>query len=132
MSLALSDFAGVWTIRRDITQDSAIPATFVGQGEWTFAVEGMDYIERGVLQMADQPPMKAERRYRWDADLNIYFEDGRFFHQVPPKGGEAAHWCDPDQYDVTYDFSDWPMWSCTWKVKGPFKNYWLRSCYTKT
>ena len=40
--------------------------------------------------------MVAERRYRWDEKLNIYFEDGRFFHRVAAMSGAAAHWCDPD------------------------------------
>jgi hypothetical protein len=44
--------------------------------------------------------MVAKRRYLWDEKLNIYFEDGRFLHQVPVLGGVAAHCCDPDQYDA--------------------------------
>jgi hypothetical protein len=52
--------------------------------------------------------MVAKRRYLWDEKLNIYFEDGRFLHQVPVLGGVAAHCCDPDQYDASYDFTDWP------------------------
>ena len=62
--------------------------------------------------------MVAERRYLWDEKLNIYFEDGRFLYQVHALGEVAAHWCDPDRYDASYDFTDWPKWSCTWRVRG--------------
>jgi hypothetical protein len=131
MTRNLSDFIGNWTILRSIRAVGQPAATFEGQGEWIAVVTGADYVERGVLHLSGQPPMTAERRYRWDKDLNIYFDDGRFFHQVPALGGAAAHWCDPDQYDVTYDFENWPAWSCTWKVKGPRKDYVLHSDYSK-
>lgn len=131
MTRILSDFIGTWQLTREIVQNGTGRATFVGQAEWSFDAEALDYVERGVLSLEGQPPMTAERRYRWDADLNIYFDDGRFFHQVPSKGGAAAHWCDPDQYDVVYDFTDWPAWSCKWQVKGPRKDYVLESNYFK-
>jgi len=102
-------------------------ARFEGVAEWT--PEGA-YEERGVLSVQGQPPMQAERRYRWDADLSVYFEDGRFFHKVPPSGGETGHWCDPDQYDVVYDFGTWPRWQVSWQVLGPRKNYEMISDYS--
>jgi hypothetical protein len=132
MSRDLSDFEGNWKIKRDITPASGPAARFSGHAEWVAENGIMQYIEMGTLELVGQKPMMAERRYRWDADLNIYFDDGRFFHQVPAIGGEAAHWCNPDQYDVTYDFTRWPEWSCTWRVRGPRKNYTLNSQYLKT
>jgi hypothetical protein len=131
MTRSLAEFSGTWVLKREILQVGMPPAAFKGQAEWTLARKGLDYVERGFLKLADQPPMRAERQYHWDIDLNIYFDDGRFFHQVPKAGGDATHWCDPDRYDVTYDFGDWPNWSCTWKVSGPRKDYRLRSEYVK-
>jgi hypothetical protein len=128
MRRVLSDFAGRWKLERDISP----VARFLGYAEWRAEDGLMHYIEKGNLEIAGQTPMVAERRYCWDADLNIYFDDGRFFHQVPALGGDAAHWCDPDQYDATYDFTHWPQWSCTWRVSGPLKNYTLHSQYSKT
>lgn len=132
MSRVLSDFAGRWKIERDIIPASGPVARFLGFAEWRAEDGLMHYIEKGNLEIAGQTPMMAERRYRWDADFNIYFDDGRFFHQVPALGGDAAHWCDPDQYDATYDFTHWPQWSCTWRVRGPRKDYTLHSQYSKT
>ena len=132
VSRILSDFAGRWKIERDIKPASGPAARFLGHAEWTAEDGLMHYIEKGNLEIAGQTPMVAERRYRWDADLNIYFDDGRFFHQVPALGGDAAHWCDPDQYDATYDFTNWPRWSCTWRVRGPRKDYTLHNQYSKT
>ncbi|MDC1481258.1 DUF6314 family protein [Ascidiaceihabitans sp.] len=132
MSRILSDFAGRWKIERDITPASGPVARFLGFAEWRAEDGLMHYIEKGNLEIAGQTPMMAERRYRWDADLNIYFDDGQFFHQLPALGGDATHWCDPDQYDATYDFTHWPQWSCTWRVKGPRKDYTLHSQYSKT
>jgi hypothetical protein len=73
----------------------------------------------------------AERRYLWSADLSVWFEDGRFFHNVPPHGGPTAHWCDPDQYDGQYDFADWPAFRVTWRVRGPRKDYRMETLYRR-
>jgi hypothetical protein len=72
-----------------------------------------------------------ERRYLWALDLSVLFEDGRFFHKVPPLGGATAHWCDPDQYDGMYDFSDWPEFAVTWHVRGPRKDYRMETQYRR-
>jgi hypothetical protein len=62
----------------------------------------------------------------------VYFADGTFFHRfaLSPQP-EAAHFCAPDQYDVTYNFTDWPHWSSTWRVKGPRKDYTMQSRYIR-
>ena len=51
------------------------------------------------------------------------------FHRVPPLGGDSGHWCDPDQYDGSYDFSAWPAFTVTWSVRGPRKAYLMSSRY---
>ena len=127
---ALSDFEGAWQIMRDIRPETGGPARFEGQGVWTPDPDGLAYVERGTLTMAGAAPMHAERRYRWDADLSVYFDDGRFFHRVPATGGETEHWCDPDRYRVTYDFSEWPKFNVIWQVKGPRKAYTMLSRFT--
>ncbi len=127
----LSDFEGGWTVSRRIVEASGAEATFEGAAVWTPAEAGMLYEERGVLNVAGQAPMQAERKYLWDAALNVYFEDGRFFHAVPPAGGDAAHWCDPDQYDVHYNFAAWPRFEVRWHVQGPRKAYEMTSTYCR-
>ena len=129
MARDLADFIGRWVIEREIVHAGAPPAQFVGQAEWTATTGGADYFETGVLKLAGHSDMQAERRYRWDNDLNVYFDDGRFFHQVPALGGGTEHWCDPDDYKVAYDFDHWPQWSARWAVQGPRKNYVMTSRY---
>lgn len=74
--------------------------------------------------------MTASRVYLWKADLSVWFDDGRYFHTVPAQGGATDHWCDPDQYDVRYDFAEWPDFRVTWRVEGPRKSYTMVSDYT--
>ena len=124
----LADFLGQWALSRRILPAQGAEAQFEGTAVW--AADGA-YAEEGLLRVAGQPPMRAERRYRWDGALNVYFDDGRFFHQVPPEGGTAAHWCEPDQYDVRYDFGDWPRFEVRWRVVGPRKNYEMISHYCR-
>ncbi|SMX28876.1 hypothetical protein TRP8649_03003 [Pelagimonas phthalicica] len=125
----LTDFLGTWGLQRDIQHQGGGSAAFVGQAEWIAQDDGALYIERGELQIPGQGAFQSERQYRWGADLRVYFSDGRYFHRVPSEGGESAHWCDPDQYDASYDFENWPQWSCRWQVKGPRKDYVMISRY---
>ena len=126
----LGDFEGAWQIARDICPEVGPPARFDGQGVWTPQAYGLAYLERGVLRMEGVAPMQAERRYQWHHDMSVFFEDGRFFHKVPAEGGHTEHWCDPDHYKVTYNFSAWPRFDVSWGVQGPRKAYQMRSLFT--
>ncbi|EBA05963.1 hypothetical protein SSE37_25183 [Sagittula stellata E-37] len=128
MTLSLADFLGRWRVDRDIAHGDGSRGRFIGTAEWVPGEAGADYVERGVLQVG-AGSFQAERTYRWGPGLDVYFEDGRFFHAVPPEGGDAAHWCDPDQYDVAYDFTCWPEWTARWQVRGPRKDYVMTSRY---
>jgi hypothetical protein len=125
----LRDFEGHWSLSRCILQDAGSEARFEGQAVWTPEADRLIYREVGTLTVADQPPMRAERCYHWHEGLRVHFEDGRFFHTVPPEGGEANHWCDPDSYHVRYDFTRWPAFDVTWHVIGPQKSYRMHSLY---
>lgn len=127
----LSDFEGVWRVTRDIAHGDGARARFAGVARWVPVAEGLHYVERGEMRMPGHAPMQAERRYLWREDLSVWFEDGRFFHQVPETGGQAEHWCDPDMYRVRYDFADWPAFQATWEVTGPRKDYRMVSRYLR-
>ena len=127
----LADFIGVWDIAREVIPAQGPRAQFAGQGTWSVTPNGAEYVERGVLHMPGSPPMTAERRYLWAHDLSVAFEDGRFFHQVPAGGGRASHFCDPDTYEVRYDFAAWPAFTVNYEVSGPRKDYVMVSRYTK-
>ncbi len=127
----LSDFEGSWRLHRNITPVTGPTARFEGTAVWSVVQGGCDYVEKGVMTLGNQPPLHAERRYFWSDGLSVYFEDGRFFHQVPALGGVAHHWCDPDTYDVTYDFKQWPQFRVLWRVKGPRKDYTATTQYVR-
>ncbi|WP_289155372.1 DUF6314 family protein [uncultured Salipiger sp.] len=126
----LEAFIGEWRLEREIREASGGSGRFEGVARWVPEDEGALYVETGELVLPSGR-FAAERRYRWGADLSVWFEDGRFFHQVPAEGGETGHWCDPDQYDVRYDFSDWPQWQVRWQVRGPRKDYSMVSRYAR-
>ncbi|WP_299739306.1 DUF6314 family protein [uncultured Roseobacter sp.] len=127
----LADFEGTWDLTRQIAHADGTEAHFEGQAVWAPDGQGLRYTETGRLQMAQGVVMQAERRYQWGPDLDVYFEDGRFFHRVPERGGVAEHWCDPDTYKVTYDFTHWPTFTAVWRVAGPKKSYTLHSQYSR-
>jgi len=131
MTVQLADFEGKWWLSRRIVQGDGTKARLQGVAMFRAVPEGLAYEEIGTLRMPGQPEMEARRAYFWGLDLTVWFEDGRYFHQVPEDGGETAHWCDPDQYDGHYDFEDWPVWRVTWDVRGPRKNYRMESEYRR-
>jgi hypothetical protein len=73
--------------------------------------------------------MRASRGYSWRdggaGTIEVWFEDGRFFHRFCADEPEpaAAHDCPPDRYRVRYDFGRWPRWQAEWRVSGPRKDY---------
>ena len=125
----LSDFAGQWRLERQIVHAYGTTAQFSGTATWTPDGDRLRCVEEGSLRIADGPAMTGQRVYLWDAGLQVYFDDGQFFHRVPPLGGDSGHWCDPDQYDGSYDFSAWPAFTVTWSVRGPRKAYLMSSRY---
>ncbi len=132
--LKMEDFTGcLWAISRQIidhTQDAKL--TFTGRCE----VSDGWYQETGQMVLPDGQALSGTRRYRWDATLegvDVYFDDGQFFHWIDlaHAAPQAWHFCDPDDYSVSYEFTKWPAWASRWKVKGPRKNYEIHSSYRK-
>ncbi len=130
MTRLLDDFEGRWRIARRITHAHGPPGAFSGTATWSRIPRGLAYHEQGELHVPGHRAMRAERRYVWRPDLTVWFDNGRFFHQVPARGGQTGHWCPPDQYDVTYEFETWPRFRVVWRVKGPAKDYTMLSDYT--
>lgn len=125
----LSDFAGLWQFSREIEDLAGGQRLFV-QGICRFVkgTEGLMLLEEGMLTIPGQPPLKAERRYLWReavGEIAVSFEDGRPFHQFDPTEPQpqASHDCVPDRYEACYDFAKWPIWTVTWRVCGPRKDF---------
>ncbi|MFP7672894.1 DUF6314 family protein [Marivita sp. S0852] len=132
---ALSAFLGTWLVHRSIhNHRSGRTGQFDGTAVFSPDTGGLAYVETGHLHLDGHPPFKAERRYFWrceDHILYVDFDDRRPFHSLPPNTRNARHWCDPDMYDVTYDFSAWPVWHSTWDVSGPQKAYRMTTSYRR-
>ena len=132
MPRGLQDFIGEWTLTRTIEDRLGPPGHFTGTAVLEPDAPGLSYTETGQLTLGDGPTFQAERRYLWRANgplIDVVFSDHRPFHRFDPNmGGEGErHYCDPDVYDVIYDFSDWPRWATTWTVTGPRKDYVMTS-----
>ncbi len=125
----LSEFRGSWNIYRSI-EDRLLDRIGHLKGTADFIPDGPAFVysEQGELTFAGQPALSTRRDYLWRADgaaVLVLFADGKPFHRFLLSGStaEASYWCDPDQYRVLYEFSDWPNWTTTWSVKGPRKDY---------
>ncbi|MFP7572142.1 DUF6314 family protein [Marivita sp. S2033] len=131
----LGDFTGAWQLSRTITDDHAgSTGRFDGTALFEPDASGLRYFESGTLCLAGQMPLHAERRYHWaddGASIAVSFADGTFFHRFTTSAPEATHWCDPDTYAVSYDFTDWPRWRSTWSVSGPRKSYRMITFFTR-
>ncbi|WP_439124301.1 DUF6314 family protein [Marivita sp.] len=135
-ALGLVAFRGAWDLARIITDHrSGTMSRFDGTAVFTPDDDGLSYFESGQLYLPGQSPFQAERRYHWrevEGVIHVFFDDGRFFHSFDDAHPAATHWCDPDTYDVAYDFTEWPKWRSTWNVLGPRKAYEMINDYTRT
>lgn len=128
------DFCGEWRLSRGIASEVAGQSgQFDGRAWFTPHEDGLLYREAGTLVVGGHA-MEAERRYLWrkaGAQIVVLFEDGRPFHSFTPAQVAASHFCDPDTYNVTYDFARWPQWSSRWRVSGPRKDYVMTTQYRR-
>lgn len=131
MARRLEDFEGAWRFSRRIKHADGQEVLVTGSAVWTPSGEGLACEETGEMLLPGAALMQVKRVYLWMEGLRVHFEDGRFFHEVPPEGGETTHWCDPDRYDGTYDFGPWPDFIVSWDVRGPHKDYRMVTTYTR-
>ena len=134
--MQLSDFAGDWTLEREIEDARAArTGTFAGAARFRPVGGNLAYEETGTLAFPGTPSMQASRRYLWRTGgaggIDVLFDDGRFFHGFDPAAPapSAGHDCAPDTYRVRYDFTAWPHWQAEWRVTGPRKDYSMLSRY---
>lgn len=130
----LLDFEGRWRLSRKIADALGPDAVFEGTATFRRDADGLHLREAGQLELAGQGRFQAERAYLWredDEEIVVLFADGRDFHRFGLLAGQARadHWCDPDTYKVSYDFTDWPVWRAEWRVTGPRKDYVMLSEY---
>ena len=128
----LADFCGRWSVARDICHADGTLARFQGEAIWQWEEDRLNCVETGKLCIAGQDPFSARQEYLWYPDLGVHFADGRYFHHVPPQGGEVFHDCPPDRYEGAYDFTAWPEFRVSWSVTGPRKSYQMCSVYSKS
>ncbi|WP_424928254.1 DUF6314 family protein [Amaricoccus tamworthensis] len=136
--MRLSAFGGVWEIERTITNhlDGSL-SRFSGTADFGTGPDLGRYREEGRLELDGGTVLVATRSYRWtDATnrIDIFFDHGGYFHgfghaEVTPL---AEHLCGDDLYRVGYDFQAWPVWTATWRVEGPAKDYLMTSTYRRT
>ena len=123
----LADFEGGWSVTRDIRDRLAgTHLRFRGQARFEQGAGGLRYSEVGELFLPQGGPLRSQRSFIFRekaAGIDVHFDDGRYFHTVPQTGVTARHHCDPDIYDVLYDFVSWPDWTTLWTVRGPRKDY---------
>ena len=131
-------FEGVWQLKRSIKDfTGASDGHFKGQARLWRSLDGLAYHEEGMLSLGDAGALKAERKYFWQiqvpARVEVYFEDGRFFHAFNPNENhwQAEHICAPDHYRVAYEFSGNAQWQSVWDVTGPRKSYCMISNYSR-
>jgi len=132
-------FAGHWVIRRDILD---LDSEWLGrlEGQAVFSHQGgglLLYREEGRLKFGGLEDIAASRDYRWnigeDGKIAVMFANGSPFHEFAFSfaRAEASHFCDPDLYEVAYDFSSWPQWRTEWRVEGPRKDYRMVTIYNR-
>jgi len=132
---SLATLEGRWALSRRIVHADGSEHALEGVAVFLRSGPRLIQDEEGELSGDGLPrPVRAVRRYLWlqDGDrLECLFEDGRPFHGVPlgVARPETTHFCPPDRYHVSYDFSEFPDWRSVWRVEGPRKDYRMSNIY---
>ena len=132
----LKDFLGAWKLDR-VIDDARAGQRMVLSGNAVFSpnASGLRCEETGMLNVPEQPPMEARQTTFWqpcDAGIAVFFADGRPFHEFPlERVADVHHDCPPDDYRGRYDFTVWPRWTLSWRVRGPRKDYAMLSTYQR-
>lgn len=136
--LTADDYAGEWRLDRQIVDlTGAQGGSLTGTARFVCVADTrLDYIENGTLTLTNGAVLTAARRYLWvfgASKVQVYFDDGRHFHDFVPQGHAAGtdHPCGEDYYTVRYDFTVWPVWTAAWRVKGPRKDYVSTTRYSR-
>lgn len=128
-------FAGDWRLTRRIDDARGQQSgSFEGTARFEPDGLGLRYRESGTLTLDAGGEFAATRRYLWrlaDGRVQVFFDDGRPFHDFAADGVGSDHPCGADLYRVRYDFSQWPEWQATWTVRGPNKEYVSQSRYRR-
>ncbi|MDJ0639312.1 MAG: DUF6314 family protein [Paracoccaceae bacterium] len=124
---------GTWRLDRTIRHETGETDRFTGTCVFQRSGTRLLQDETGTLETGGAS-FEATRRYVWaesNGRLDVYFDDMRPFHSIPlnTEAPETVHLCDPDRYQVAYDFGRWPEWRATWRVEGPRKSYTMQSVY---
>ena len=123
----IADFHQPWRITREIEDRKAgAKVSFEGKVMTEMVSGQLRWHETGQLRMP-QGAFASDRVTLWqdvEAGLAVHFDDGRLFHRIDRAVSPiATHDCDPDVYNLAYDFAPWPRWSVTITVSGPRKDY---------
>jgi hypothetical protein len=91
--------------------------------------------EQGLLRLDGREAMASQRyslSYR-GAAVQVHFRNGSFFHEfeLRAQGYTAIYHCGEDQYIGRYRVLDPDAWSLTWCVRGPRKDYDMRTLYRR-
>lgn len=134
--VSLARLAGAWRLTREVRHATGQVDRMAGMCRFTpieagHQMAGLLQKETGVLETA-QGRFQASRQYIWteaDGAVQVYFDDMRPFLSIPKDAAKPhlTHICDPDRYDVVFDFTHWPNWQAVWRVTGPRKSYVMTS-----
>ena len=91
--------------------------------------------EQGLLRLDGREAMASQRyvlTFR-GAVVQVHFRNGSFFHEfeLHRSGYTAIYHCGADQYVGRYRVLDCDVWSLIWCVRGPRKDYDMRTLYRR-
>ena len=131
----LEDFAGRWKLERDIALRNGEKFVFNGEASFTWRESYLVYEESGQVIAPNGNVFLAQRTYLWQQQtkgkFDVLFDDKRYFHTFSSAEPYAQHLCGDDHYVVNYAFEQWPVWTSTWQVKGPKKDYKMHGKYQR-
>jgi hypothetical protein len=133
---------GAWAFEREVTG--------MASGEGTAFLRPLDedtalYEESAQVQLMNGHVLHGTQRYLYcrrkdgPSGLDVlFYETGRIFHQLRFQEDESrglvaagTHWCSEDCYRSRYELRDDGRFIVQHTVRGPRKNYTIRTVYSR-
>ncbi len=137
------NFEGTWTLTREIVSGADI---LTAKGAATFTrknASSLAYKEQGVsfsLGAQELPFFRHYAYYLQDNIIAVHYADGPqsgdlYQHYAATENGVltpvAVHVCGDDRYDGSYAVFDDNHFHLTTRVKGPKKDYVMKTCFSR-
>ena len=129
-------FQGDWRFERQVTGLFSENAFLKGRAVFMDLPKSIQrsYEEQGAYEQQGQE-VSFQNSYLYDVPspqcCRVLFPDGRLFYELSQNVQGLQHLCGEDHYEGNFEAVSQDLWTLSWYVKGPRKDYEIVTSYIR-